>query len=172
MKKLIGICTFEVANAFSMVLQIAHQGWWLLNVSIQKCLVHSLLTTREYSDLMHTPGACWFCSMICPRGFCISQRLCSLFMNNERSSFFGRNFNMPLAVAMMGFVSPSVWSGCVQVLLFEKCTALLFTWAFYAGAFKCLASGIRINWTIFFPWDHGKHVVLLVCNYCSITMEK
>lgn len=54
MKKLIGICAFVVANAFSMGLQTAPptQGWWILNVGIQKCLVHPLLTTCEYSDLM------------------------------------------------------------------------------------------------------------------------
>lgn len=52
MKKLIGICAFVVANAFSMGLQTAPQGWWIVNVGIQKCLVHPLLTTLEYSDLM------------------------------------------------------------------------------------------------------------------------
>lgn len=52
MKKLIGICAFAVVNAFSMGLQTAQQGWWILTVGIQKCLVHPHLTTREFSDLM------------------------------------------------------------------------------------------------------------------------
>lgn len=51
-EKLIGVYAFAVANAFSTGPQTAHQGWWILTVGIQKCLVHPRLTTREFSDLM------------------------------------------------------------------------------------------------------------------------
>lgn len=42
-------------------------------------------------------------------------------------------------------------------MLLNSRTVLLFTGMFYAGASKCLASGIRNNWIIF-SWDYVKHV--------------
>lgn len=92
-----------------MGLQTAHEGWWMLTVGIQKCLVHPPLTTREFSDLMVPLELAGFAIRNVHEGFVFHRGYVACSVNNERSSFLVEIFNMPLAVAMMDFLFPSVW---------------------------------------------------------------